>query len=114
MNLAANWLLIYGNFGAPRLGVAGAAWATVASRAWMAAFLLIEIVRRDLRVGPSAWRGGWRPEWSRFRAMAALGAPAAGQLLLEMGAFATATVLVGRLDAASAGGAPDRPERWRA
>ena len=101
VNLGANWLLIYGNLGAPRLGIAGAAWATVASRLWMAAVLLVEIVRRDLRAGPSAWHGGWRPEWSRFRSLIALGAPAAGQLMMEMGAFATATVLVGGLDAAS-------------
>ena len=26
MNVAGNWLLIYGNLGAPALGVAGSAW----------------------------------------------------------------------------------------
>ncbi len=33
VNLIGNWILIYGRFGAPRLGVVGAAWATVLSRA---------------------------------------------------------------------------------
>jgi putative MATE family efflux protein len=32
VNLIGNWILIYGRFGAPRLGVVGAAWATVLSR----------------------------------------------------------------------------------
>ena len=32
VNLIGNWVLIYGRFGAPRLGVVGAAWATVLSR----------------------------------------------------------------------------------
>ena len=32
VNLVGNWILIYGRFGAPRLGVVGAAWATVLSR----------------------------------------------------------------------------------
>ena len=32
VNLTGNWILIYGRFGAPRLGVVGAAWATVLSR----------------------------------------------------------------------------------
>lgn len=32
VNLVGNWILIYGHFGAPRLGVVGAAWATVLSR----------------------------------------------------------------------------------
>ena len=33
VNLVGNWVLIYGRFGAPRLGVVGAAYATVLSRA---------------------------------------------------------------------------------
>jgi MATE family multidrug resistance protein len=101
VNLAVNWLLIFGNLGFPRLGVAGAAWATVISRTWMALVLLGAIVHLDLKAGRSAWVGGWWPERRRFRSLIALGLPAAGQLLLEMGAFATATMLVGRLDAAS-------------
>ena len=32
VNLVGNWILIYGHFGAPKLGVVGAAWATVLSR----------------------------------------------------------------------------------
>ena len=32
VNLIGNWILIYGRFGAPRLGVVGAAWATGLSR----------------------------------------------------------------------------------
>lgn len=32
VNLIGNWILIYGRFGAPKLGVVGAAWATVLSR----------------------------------------------------------------------------------
>ena len=32
VNLVGNWILIYGRFGAPQLGVVGAAWATVLSR----------------------------------------------------------------------------------
>lgn len=32
LNIFLNWVLIYGNLGAPRLGVSGAAWATFISR----------------------------------------------------------------------------------
>lgn len=32
VNLVLNYILIFGNFGAPAMGVAGAAWATVAAR----------------------------------------------------------------------------------
>jgi len=33
LNVALNWLLIYGNLGAPALGVAGTAWASTVTRA---------------------------------------------------------------------------------
>src|ERR1051326_425599 len=32
VNLAANWVLVFGNLGAPALGVAGSGWATCLSR----------------------------------------------------------------------------------
>ena len=37
VNGVVNWALIYGHFGAPAMGTAGAAWATVASRLYMMA-----------------------------------------------------------------------------
>ena len=41
VNLIGNWILIYGRFGAPRLGVVGAAWATVLSRFVELAIILL-------------------------------------------------------------------------
>ncbi|GHV94280.1 MATE family efflux transporter [Spirochaetia bacterium] len=41
VNTAGNWLLIYGNMGAPRLEVAGAAYATVIARAFELVVFLI-------------------------------------------------------------------------
>ena len=41
VNLIGNWILIYGRFGAPRLGVVGAAWATVLSRAVELVIILV-------------------------------------------------------------------------
>ena len=67
VNVLANYALIFGHLGSPRLGVAGAAWATVISRSWMMLVLLAAVVRDDLREGPAAWRGGWRPERRRLR-----------------------------------------------
>jgi len=49
INAVANWVLIYGRFGAPALGTTGAAWATLASRIYMALVLVVVAVAHDAR-----------------------------------------------------------------
>ena len=94
INVIANWLLIHGRLGFPALGVTGSAWATVFARVMMALFLLATIVARDR----SVWNSR-KLEWAWFRRLLALGLPAAGQVTLEVGVFAAATALAGRLPA---------------
>jgi multidrug resistance protein, MATE family len=100
-NVILNWVLIFGHFGAPRLGVDGAAWATVGSRVVMAAFLFTVIVYREWRVRPGLFETPMSIELAWIRRLIALGAPAAGQVTLEVGVFAAATALAGRLAPAS-------------
>jgi multidrug resistance protein, MATE family len=96
VNVIVNWILIYGKLGAPALGVDGAAWATVLSRVAMVATLLATILYID-RGGKASTFRVLRLEWTWFTRLLALGAPAATQLTLEVGAFAAATALAGRL-----------------
>jgi MATE family multidrug resistance protein len=100
VNVGVNWLLIFGNLGAPALGVAGAAWATVFSRAVMAAFLLGAILYRERETATSIF-SSIRLEIAWFARLLRLGLPAATQLTLEVGAFAAATALAGRLPPAA-------------
>jgi multidrug resistance protein, MATE family len=97
MNVFVNWVLIYGHLGAPAMGVAGAAWATVASRVALAGSLFGVIVYQE-RQRPSGlhdvsfvWDGP--RAWQLFR----LGWPAAMQITLEVGVFAAASALAGRI-----------------
>lgn len=106
VNVCVNWMLIFGKLGAPALGVPGAAWATVLSRVAMAGFLLATILYRERRarrmwphVGGVFHSLALEAAW--FRRLLALGTPAATQLTLEVGAFAAATALAGRLAPAS-------------
>ncbi len=100
LNVIVNWMLIFGHAGAPALGVAGAAWATVASRILMASVLFATIVYRERTdVGPAFTAG--RFELARMRQLLALGLPAATQVTLEVGVFAAATALAGRLPPAA-------------
>ena len=96
INYVANWLLISGKWGFPALGVTGSAWATVFARVMMAAFLLGAIVYRERNVWSSR-----HLEWAWFKRLLALGLPASGQVTLEVGVFAAATALAGRLPAVS-------------
>ena len=105
INAGANWLLVFGNWGAPRLGVEGAAWATCMSRVYMFAVLAVAtwwVRRRSVRDAAGAGRvhvvrSVHRVELARMRQLVKLGGPAAGQLILEIGVFAAATALAGRL-----------------
>lgn len=103
VNAVANWILIHGNLGAPALGVAGAAWATVISRLYMAAFLYVAIVVVHRERGAAHPDVPFVFDLARMRRLVALGAPAASQLVLEVGAFAAASALAGKVDPVSLG-----------
>ena len=97
VNVLANWILIFGNLGAPALGVVGAAWATVFSSAYMAIFLIGTALLHDKEENGGMLGIPLRPEMARFKRLFALGLPAATQLLMEMGVFGLATMLAARL-----------------
>ncbi|HEV8147223.1 MAG TPA: MATE family efflux transporter [Bryobacteraceae bacterium] len=96
VNVAGNWLLVFGHWGFPRMGAEGSGWATCLSRFYMAIGLGVVIWRHDHR---ALFEISWRPHWERIRELLRLGMPAALQIGLETGVFATVTVLVGKLGA---------------
>ncbi len=95
VNLAGNWVLVFGHLGAPRLGAAGSGWATCLSRAYMMLVLAVVVWRRE----PKLWISSWRPDVRRIRELLRLGLPAAAQMGVEIGVFALVTILVARLSA---------------
>jgi MATE family multidrug resistance protein len=101
LNVLANWVLIYGHLGAPALGIAGSAWATVLARVVMVVSLGGVIVHRERQRRPGLMETPLVIEWARLRRLIALGAPAAGQLTLEVGVFAAGSALAGRMLPAS-------------
>ncbi len=86
------------SFGAPVMGVRGSAWATVLARVVMAAYLLGESSsQRERRRRPGLFETSPSIDWSWMRRLLTLGVPAASQITLEVGVFAAATALAGRL-----------------
>ncbi len=95
VNAVLNWVLIFGHYGFPAMGVEGSAWATTAAR-WFLAILLLSLVFR--RVAPYLWP--IRPEiWegAPLGRMVRLGLPIGCQYLLEFGAFALVALMMGWL-----------------
>jgi MATE family multidrug resistance protein len=99
VNWAGNWALIYGHLGFHAMGTVGSGWATCVSRVYMAAVLAVYCVYYDLRYKTGFLNAGRLPHLPRVRQLVRLGFPAAMQLGLEVGVFATATALIARLGA---------------
>jgi MATE family multidrug resistance protein len=97
INWFLNWVLIYGRFGMPALGVNGSALSTVVARVFMAAALLGFAWRYERKRGHPLFRHWAGPSLERIRQLVRLGAPAAGQIVLEVGAWNLATLMAGEL-----------------
>jgi MATE family multidrug resistance protein len=97
LNWLGNWVLIYGKWGAPRMGVDGSALSTVVARVFMALALLGFAWRYERSRGHPLFRHWAGPSVVMLKQLAWLGAPAAGQILLEVGAWNLATLAAGWL-----------------
>ena len=104
VNLLGNWVLVYGHFGFPALGVTGSGWSTCIARIYMVLALATAAVYYDRKRSSGLWSASRKLEMKRLRELLRLGLPAAVQLLLEISAFAAATILIGRLGAVSLAG----------
>jgi MATE family multidrug resistance protein len=87
-NLAFNWLFMFGNWGAPEMGLAGAGLGTLLGRSLSLLGLALSPGGQSPR-----WRDGIQLHW--LRASLALGGPSALQWVLEVGVFSGAAVIMG-------------------
>jgi MATE family multidrug resistance protein len=97
VNWFLNWVLIYGKFGMPALGVNGSAISTVFARVTMAIALMGFAWRYERSRGHPLFRHWAGPQIARLKSLMRLGAPSAGQILLEVGAWNLATFSAGYL-----------------
>ena len=99
VNALGNWVLIYGKWGAPALGLVGSGWSTSIARVYMAAVLVGYLLWYDRKHRTDLLRTPIEPDLRRIRRLIALGLPAGLQITLEIGVFTVATALIGRLGA---------------
>lgn len=94
INIGLNWILIYGHWGFPALGIAGTGYATTITRVLMAVAMIGYIL--------------WQPMYKQwlhikehgqglvlFKRIITIGLPSGMQYFFEVGAFASAAIMIG-------------------
>ena len=93
VNVGVAYVLIFGHFGLPALGVAGSAFGAASGRAVGAAYMLLVMASGRKAISlKGSW--GWAPRVATARQLLTLGAPAALEQVLSAGAFTTLLAVV--------------------
>ncbi|WP_022673424.1 MATE family efflux transporter [Novosphingopyxis baekryungensis] len=100
-NALACWVLVFGAFGLPELGLEGAAIANALAQTVLGigGVLVVTGVRRFRRY--RLFGNFWRPDWQRFRAIFSVGLPIAMTYAMEITVFSAAVFLMGLIGRAS-------------
>lgn len=97
INIVGNYLLIYGKFGFPELGLSGAGISTLTARIFtvvsMAGYFFLSKSTREYRKGFRERSGDSR----MLKEIARLGAPISGQMAMETASFSVIVIIVGWL-----------------
>jgi MATE family multidrug resistance protein len=95
VNVIVNYALIFGNWGAPEMGIVGAAWASVAVQ--VVSLLMLGVYAALVTREHALFIRFWRPDWEFFGLVFRLGWPIGITTLAEVGLFAASSVMMGWL-----------------
>ncbi|MEJ2096824.1 MAG: MATE family efflux transporter [Deltaproteobacteria bacterium] len=100
VNLLLDYILIFGHFGFPELGIRGAGLATILDGV---SSLLVYVLLMAMHEHNAAYHTlkGWRPEKELFFRVLRFGLPSGVQFFLEMAGFTGFVLIVGRLGTVS-------------
>ncbi|WP_138478938.1 MATE family efflux transporter [Dyadobacter bucti] len=100
INILLNWLLIYGNWGFPRLELLGAGWATLITRSIIFFALAAVILKhKTFRKYIAVSSNQWKLKAKTWRELLHIGVPSSLQIGMEAGAFAVSGILIGTIGA---------------
>ncbi|HEX7357223.1 MAG TPA: MATE family efflux transporter [Ignavibacteriaceae bacterium] len=99
INAFANWVLIFGELGFPKLGLAGAAWATFCSRVFMAVVIMIYVMKNEKFKQYDVTFNFRGVNFPIIKKILRLGLPSGFQYFFEVGAFSFAVIMIGWIGA---------------
>ena len=100
LNAFLNWLLIYGNWGFPRLELIGAGYATLITRIFIFIVLGAVILKhRIFKKYVAVARNQWKLKWDTMKQLLRIGIPSSLQIGMEAGAFAGSGIIIGTIGA---------------
>lgn len=97
VNALGNYALVLGNWGFPRLELAGSGITTTIVNAVMLALMLLYVRRHRRFKRYHILARVWPPDWSRLREIMRIGFPIGLMLLAEVGLFSVAAFMMGYL-----------------
>ena len=95
LNIFLNWMFIFGNLGAPELGVRGAAIASIFTQYLTLLAILAYALWLPQARPINLMQRFWRPDWPAFRAIFRLGLPVGLTLVAEVGMFVGTNIMMG-------------------
>jgi MATE family multidrug resistance protein len=101
LNAGLNWLLIFGNWGAPRLELEGSAIASLITNIAMAATLAAVVAWWPRFRRMHLFGRLFRTDWHRLKRLWVVGLPIAGTWAFEVSVFSAAVYLMGLIDTVS-------------
>lgn len=100
VNVFLNWLLIYGNWGFPRLELQGAGWATFITRTLIFIALAVVVLKHSVfREYIALHKEQWHFRRKTLRELLNIGIPSSLQIGMEAGAFAVSGIIIGTISA---------------
>jgi len=100
INVFINWLLVYGNWGFPRLELTGAGYGTLITRILiLIIFVLVLFVHPFFSRYIAVRKNQWKLNWHTIKELLHIGVPASAQAAMESGAFAVSSIIIGTLGA---------------
>ncbi len=100
-NILANYVLVFGHFGMPPLGLVGSGLATTLSNWFMLIGLALVVIFGQKFRRYHLFGRWWRADWPRLMTLWKLGLPIGATLAFEIGVFSAAVFIMGQFGTSS-------------